>query len=75
MPPISSRPNKPQMSLFSMIKLYLKFIIPIVGLFYLIKKNPFYMSYPAMLPFMVICFIGTIISMIKYSRVTNMMVH
>lgn len=58
-----------------MLKLYLKFLIPIVGLFYLIKKNPFYMSYPAMLPFMVICFVGTIISMIKYSRVTNMMVH
>jgi hypothetical protein len=44
-------------------------------LFYLIRKNPFYQSYPAMLPGMFIAFIILGISMIKYSKVTNMLVH
>ena len=55
--------------------LYLKFAIPIVVLYYLIKKNPFYQSYPAMLPGMVITIILLLISAIKYSKVTNMLVH
>ena len=44
-------------------------------LYKLIKKNPFYQSYPAMLPGMFIAFIILGISMIKYSKVTNMLVH
>lgn len=39
-----------------MFILYLRFIIPLVLLYYGIKKNPFYKSYPVMLPFMVILF-------------------
>jgi hypothetical protein len=42
---------------------------------YYIKKNPFYLSYPAMLPAMVIGLIMLAISCIKYSKVTNMMIH
>jgi hypothetical protein len=58
-----------------MIALYLRFLVPMGILIYLIRKNPFYQSYPAMLPLM---FIGTIaigISLIKYSKITNMLVH
>lgn len=57
-----------------MFQLYLKFIVPIAVLIYLIKKNPFYQSYPVMLPMMVIATVVLIINMIKYSKVTNMMV-
>lgn len=39
---------------YTMFLLYLKYIIPIVTLLYLIKKNPFYKSYPIMLPAMVV---------------------
>ena len=41
---------------FTMTLLYLRFIIPLVGLGYLIKKNPFYKSFPAALPLMSIVF-------------------
>ena len=58
-----------------MFQLYLKFMIPILGLMYLIKKNPFYQTYPAMLPGMVVAVILLGINLIKYSKVTNMMVH
>ena len=58
-----------------MIRLYLKFLIPMAVLAYLIKKNPFYKSYPAMLPGMTIAYFLLGISMVKYSKVTNMMVH
>lgn len=58
-----------------MFQLYLKYLIPMGILFYLIRKNPFYQSYPAMLPGMFIAFIILGISMIKYSKVTNMLVH
>jgi hypothetical protein len=36
--------------------LYLRFVIPLILLYFGIKKNPFYKSYPIMLPFMIICF-------------------
>lgn len=39
-----------------MLVLYLRFLIPLALLYYGIKKNPFYKSYPIMLPFMVILF-------------------
>lgn len=58
-----------------MFYIYLKYIIPIVTLMYFIKKNPWYLTYPAMLPAMVVFLVGTIISLIKYSKVTNMMIH
>ena len=58
-----------------MFVLYLKYLIPLGTLIYLIRKNPFYQSYPAMLPAMFIGVIGLIFSMVKYSKVTNMLVH
>ena len=54
--------------------LYLKFLVPMAGLYYLIKKNPFYQSYPAMLPAMVVALIALGINLIKYSRTTNHLV-
>jgi hypothetical protein len=57
-----------------LLQLYLKFLIPIVALMYFIKKNPFYQSYPIMLPGMVIVLFLTIFGMVKYSRVTNNLV-
>ena len=58
-----------------MFRLYLKFLIPMAGLIYLIKKNPFYQSYPAMLPGMFFMTIALIYQMVKYSKVTNNLVH
>mgnify|MGYP006879160668 CR=1 FL=1 len=55
--------------------LYMKYLVPMAVLVMLIRKNPFYQSYPAMLPAM---FVGTImlfISLIKYSKVTNHLIH
>lgn len=40
--------------IYTMFFLYLRYLLPIAGLIYLIKKNPFYKSYPIMLPFMVV---------------------
>lgn len=42
---------------FTMSLLYLKILIPLLGLLYLIKKNPFYKSFPAALPIMFVLFI------------------
>jgi len=50
-------------------------LIPLALLWWGIKKNPFYKSYPIMLPFMVILFAFTFIRMVKYSKRTNYMVH
>ena len=44
-------------------------------LVYLIKKNPFYQSYPIMLPLMACALIGLSYHTAKYSRTTNRMVH
>lgn len=41
---------------FTMFLLYLRFTVPLVLLYYGIKKNPFYKSYPIMLPAMVVMF-------------------
>ena len=55
--------------------LYMKYAIPIVILCNLIKKNTFYQSFPVMLPGMVINIILLLIFVIKYSKVTNILVH
>ena len=57
-----------------MFQLYLKYIIPAAILIYLIKKNPFYVTYPAMLPAMFVALIYLAISLVKYSKLTNMMI-
>ena len=56
---------------YTMFILYLRFLVPLALLYYGIKKNPFYKSYPIMLPFMVILFAIVFYRMIKYSRRTN----
>lgn len=58
-----------------MIFLYLRYLIPLGTLIYLIRKNPFYQSYPAMLPAMFVAFIYGLFAMVRYSKVTNMLVH
>lgn len=54
--------------------MYLKFLVPIAVMIYLIKKNPFYQSFPIMMPLMCVGVVFAIAQMIKYSRATNMMV-
>jgi hypothetical protein len=58
-----------------MWKLYLWFLVPIVILVKLIRENPFYQSYPIMLPLMVVGLCCTMVAMVRYSKVTNKMVH
>lgn len=58
-----------------MFLLYLRFLVPLALLAYLIKKNPFYTSYPAMLPFFVTLFFIFFYRAVKYSRKTNQMIH
>ena len=55
--------------------LYMRFIIPLLVLAVLIKKNPFYRSYPIMLPIMVTMWFVTFYRAVAYSRRTNRMVH
>jgi hypothetical protein len=55
--------------------LYLRFMVPLLGLAYLIRKNPFYRSYPIMLPVMIVAWVGFLIQTVKYSRKTNHMIH
>lgn len=54
--------------------LYLRFIVPLAILAVLIKKNPFYRTYPIMLPIMIFCWFFTLYRMVVYSRRTNRMV-
>ena len=54
--------------------MFLKFIIPVIGLIYLIRKNPFYRSYPAMLPAMIISAILLAGGGVVYSKQTNKLV-
>lgn len=60
---------------YTMFLLYLRYIIPIIGLIYLIKKNPFYKSYPIMLPVMFIALFTVIYRCGRYSSRTNKMIH
>jgi len=57
-----------------MFQLYLKFLIPLAILGYLLKTNPFYKSYPAMMPIMATTSMLILIGMVRYSRNTNRMV-
>lgn len=58
-----------------MFLLYLRYLIPIFGLIYLIKKNPFYKSYPIMLPVMFVALFSFIYKCGRYSGRTNKMIH
>lgn len=60
---------------YTMFLLYLKFLIPICALIYLIKKNPFYKSYPIALPMMFIVLFYVFFKTTRYSAKTNRMVH
>ena len=55
--------------------LYARFVIPLIILGYLIKKNPFYRTYPIALPIMCVLWFVTFYRMVVYSRRTNRMVH
>ena len=55
--------------------LYMRYMVPLLGLAYYIRKNPFYRTYPIMLPIMCCAFVGFLIQTVKYSRKTNHMVH
>lgn len=61
--------------IFTMFILYLKIMLPIAVLIYLIKKNPFYKSYPAALPIMLVVLIVYFYKLMKYGSITNRMVH
>ena len=54
--------------------LYAKFLIPIGILIDLIRKNPFYKSYPAMLPILSVLLVCHLAAMVTYSRTTNRMI-
>lgn len=60
---------------FTVFMLYLRFIIPLVGLAYLLKKNPFYKVFPAALPIMIFLFGILLYRTTKYGTITNRMVH
>ena len=53
----------------------MRFIVPLIVLAVLIKKNPFYRSYPIMLPIMIIAWFTVLFRAVVYSRRTNGMVH
>jgi hypothetical protein len=53
----------------------MRFLVPLLGLTYLIRKNPFYRSYPIMLPIMMAAWAGVLIATVRYSKVTNHMIH
>lgn len=55
--------------------LYMRFLVPLLVLAVLIKKNPFYRSYPIMLPIMIIAWFTILYRAVVYSRRTNRMVH
>ena len=55
--------------------LFARFLIPLAVLTVLIKKNPFYRSYPIMLPIMIAMWWFAVYRMVVYSRRTNRMVH
>lgn len=53
---------------------YAYYIIGLSLLAYGIRKNPFYRSYPIMLPVMVIAFFGVFIAMLRKMRKLNTLV-
>lgn len=52
----------------------MRFVVPLAILSVLIKKNPFYRTYPIMLPIMVFLWVFTLYRAVVYSRRTNRMV-
>ena len=60
---------------YTMPLLFLPYLIPLAILTVLIKKNPFYRTYPIMLPIMISMWFFTLYRMVKYSQRTNRMVH
>lgn len=56
-------------------RLYARFVLPLLLLGYLIRKNPFYRTYPVMLPIMILAFFIVFVRMVKYSKKTNNMIH
>ena len=58
-----------------MTLLFARFWVPLLLCFYLIKKNPFYKSYPAVMPFSIILAVTLLFRLTKYSAKTNRMVH
>lgn len=54
--------------------LYLRFLVPLAILTLLIKKNPFYRTYPIMLPIMIALWFFTLYRAVAYSRRTNRMI-
>ena len=53
----------------------MRFLIPLAILAVLIKKNPFYRTYPIMLPIMVSLWFIVLYRAVVYSRRTNRMIH
>lgn len=53
----------------------MRFIVPLAVLAVLIKKNPFYRTYPIMLPIMISLWFIILYRAVVYSRRTNRMVH
>ena len=53
----------------------MRFLVPLAVLTVLIKKNPFYRSYPIMLPIMICAWFFTLYRAVAYSKRTNRMVH
>ena len=60
---------------YTIALLFARFTVPLIALAYLIKKNPFYRTYPIMLPIMIATFAFVFARMVKYSKRTNNMVH
>lgn len=60
---------------YTMALLYARFLVPLAFWAYMIKKNPFYTTYPIMFPLSFIGFFATMFFSIRYSRRTNHMVH
>lgn len=60
---------------YTMLLLYMKLIIPTLALIYLVKKNPFYKSYPIALPCMFVLLIFLGYKFMRFGQVTNRMVH
>lgn len=60
---------------YTMLLLYLKLLIPLFIVFYIIKKNPFYKSYPVVLPFWIASLFYFMFKFMRYGSVTNRMIH
>lgn len=55
--------------------LYARFLVPMAFFVYLIRKNPFYTTYPIMFPLSWVGLAIVLYYTVRYSRKTNHMVH